>query len=101
MTTTGRWMLDQQDPMAGSDNPGSLNRYVYVGDDQGNYVDPGREASSRSKWMAVAGGAAVVARLDGALFASPTGRDALVAGLRAGLTAYLTGAAGCGIQEIL
>jgi RHS repeat-associated protein len=37
--SVGRWT--QQDPVAGSiDDPGSLNRYVYVGDDPVNFTDP-------------------------------------------------------------
>lgn len=70
--------------MAGSiDNPGSLNRYVYVGDDPVNYVDPDGEKRRRrfTKCMAMAGAAAVVAGLGAAVFASPTGPGALVTGL--------------------
>ncbi len=52
----GRWT--QQDPVAGSiGDPSGVNRYVYVGDDPVNFVDP--DGFARKKFLGIIGNCGV------------------------------------------
>lgn len=86
--TLGRWT--QKDPLAGSiNNPGSMNRYAYVGGDPCNRLDPSGYASYGEgcvKGAAVDGTIGFLAALPAAW---PTGGAGPLIGLLVG------GASGC------